>query len=98
MAAEHAEQRHIANEPHIDAALRCSYVCPVRFGLLSKTDGIVAWEGCVSTASTNHRNIEVVDVSHLDMVRHPEVLRVVADLLAQHRGGAGQAVVLAAGR
>lgn len=49
----------------------------------SKTDGIVAWEGCVSTGSTNHRNIEVEDVSHLGMVHHPEVLRVVADLLAQ---------------
>ncbi|MGF6596318.1 pimeloyl-ACP methyl ester carboxylesterase [Paraburkholderia sp. GAS448] len=50
----------------------------------SKTDGIVAWEGCVSTESTYHRNIEVADVSHLGMVHHPEVLRVVADLLAKH--------------
>jgi hypothetical protein len=64
----------------------------------SKTDGIVAWEGCVSTESTNHRNIEVADVSHLGMVHHPEVLRVVADLLTQHRGRPGQAVTLAAGR
>ncbi|MFL9966191.1 alpha/beta fold hydrolase [Paraburkholderia sediminicola] len=37
----------------------------------SKTDGIVAWEGCISTESTNHRNIEVADVSHLGMVHHP---------------------------
>ena len=64
----------------------------------SKTDGIVSWEGCVSTESTYHRNIEVADVSHLGMVHHPEVLRVVADLLAQHRGGPGQAVMRAAGR
>ena len=42
----------------------------------SKTDGIVAWEGCVSTESTYHRNIEVAHVSHLGMVHHPEVLRV----------------------
>jgi alpha-beta hydrolase superfamily lysophospholipase len=59
----------------------------------SKTDGIVAWEGCVSTESRNHRNIEVEDVSHMGMVHHPEVLRVVADLLAQHRGGPRPAIV-----
>lgn len=64
----------------------------------SKTDGIVAWEGCVSAESTNHRNVEVADVSHLGMVHHPEVLRVVAELLTQHRGGSGQAVMRAAGR
>jgi hypothetical protein len=64
----------------------------------SKTDGIVAWEGCVSTESRNHRNIEVADVSHLGMVHHPEVLRVVADLLTQHRNGCGQAIMRAAGR
>jgi hypothetical protein len=64
----------------------------------SKTDGFVAWEGCVSTESTNHRKIEVADESHLGMVHHPEVLRVVADLLAQHRGDPGQAVMRVAGR
>ncbi|MFL9966722.1 alpha/beta fold hydrolase, partial [Paraburkholderia sediminicola] len=64
----------------------------------SKTDGIVAWEGCVSTESRNHRNIEVEDVSHMGMVHHPEVLRVVADLLAQHRGGPRAAVTRAVGR
>ncbi|WP_406868101.1 lipase family alpha/beta hydrolase [Paraburkholderia fungorum] len=64
----------------------------------SKTDGIVAWEACVSTESTNHRNIEVEDVSHLGMVHHPEVLRVVAGLLAQHRDGPEQVTMRAAGR
>ncbi|MEC5407136.1 alpha/beta fold hydrolase [Paraburkholderia sp. MPAMCS5] len=64
----------------------------------SKTDGIVAWEACVSTGSTNHRNIEVEDVSHLGMVQHPEVLRVAAGLLAQHRDGPGQAIMRAAGQ
>jgi dienelactone hydrolase len=64
----------------------------------SKTDGIVAWEGCVSTGSTNHRNIEVEDVSHLGMVHHPEVLRVLADLLAQHPDGPRQVIMRAAGQ
>jgi hypothetical protein len=83
---------HIST-PRFDAAT--SVPCA---SVYSKTDGIVAWEGCVSSESTNHRNIEVADVSHLGMVHHPEVLRVVADLLAQHRGGPGQAVMQAAGR
>jgi pimeloyl-ACP methyl ester carboxylesterase len=48
----------------------------------SQTDGIVAWQGCVGTESPHHRNIEVNGVSHLGMVHHPEVLRVVASLLA----------------
>jgi len=64
----------------------------------SKTDGIVAWEGCVLTESTSHRNIEVEDVSHLGMVHHPEVLRVVADLLAEHPGGPPHTVMRAVGR
>jgi dienelactone hydrolase len=82
-----------ASTPRMDAAnsVPCASV-------YSKTDGIVAWEGCVSTESTIHRNIEVADVSHLGMVHHPEVLRVVADLLTQHRGDRGQAAMWTAGR
>lgn len=49
----------------------------------SQTDGIVAWQGCVGTESPYHRNIEVSGVSHMGMVHHPEVLRVIASLLAQ---------------
>lgn len=51
--------------------------------IYSQTDGIVAWQGCVGTESPQHRNIEVNGVSHLGMVHHPEVLRVVANLLAE---------------
>jgi predicted alpha/beta hydrolase family esterase len=60
----------------IDPAVPCTSV-------YSQTDGIVAWQGCVGTESPRHRNIEVSGVSHLGMVHHPEVLRVVASLLAQ---------------
>jgi hypothetical protein len=88
----------IAPMSHV-STLRCDAVTSVPCAsVYSKTDGIVAWEGCVSTESTNHRNIEVDDVSHLGMVHHPEVLRVAADLLTQHRGRPGQAVMRAAGR
>jgi hypothetical protein len=48
----------------------------------SQTDGVVAWQGCLGTESQLHRNIAVSGVSHLGMVHHPEVLRVVASLLA----------------
>jgi hypothetical protein len=88
----------IAPMSHISTR-RCDAVTSVPCAsVYSKTDGVVAWEGCVSTESTNHRNIEVDDVSHLGMVHHPEVLRVVADLLTQHRGRPGQAVMRALGR
>jgi dienelactone hydrolase len=50
--------------------------------IYSQTDGVVAWQGCVGTESARHRNIEVNGVSHMGMVHHPEVLRVVASLLA----------------
>jgi alpha-beta hydrolase superfamily lysophospholipase len=60
----------------IDPAVPCTSV-------YSQTDGIVAWQGCVGTESAHHNNIEVDGVSHMGMVHHPEVLRVVASLLAQ---------------
>lgn len=57
---------------------------PVRStSIYSQTDGVVAWQGCVGTESPRHRNIEVNGVSHMGMVHHPEVLRVVADLLVR---------------
>lgn len=51
--------------------------------IYSQTDGVVAWQGCLGTESQRHRNIEVNGVSHMGMVHHPEVLRVVADLLVR---------------
>ena len=51
--------------------------------IYSQTDGIVSWQGCLGTESPRHRNIEVSGVSHMGMVHHPEVLRVVADLLVR---------------
>jgi hypothetical protein len=54
----------------------------------SPSDGIVGWEGCVGTESEHHRNIEVSNVSHWGMLHNPEVLRVIAHLLAEPRHGA----------
>jgi hypothetical protein len=65
----------------IDPKVRCTSV-------YSPSDGIVGWAGCVGTESEYHRNIEVDNVSHWGMVHNPEVLRVVARLLAEPRHGA----------
>jgi alpha/beta superfamily hydrolase len=49
--------------------------------IYSQTDGIVNWESCVGDESVGHRNIEVKGVSHFGMVHHPDVLKVVAEIL-----------------
>jgi pimeloyl-ACP methyl ester carboxylesterase len=51
--------------------------------IYSKTDGLVAWERCVDPQLPESRNIEVRGVSHFGLVHHPDVLRVVAQLLAE---------------
>jgi len=51
----------------------------------SRSDGVVAWQACVAKVSPNAENIEV-ESSHLGLVWHPDVLRIVADRLAQRRG------------
>jgi pimeloyl-ACP methyl ester carboxylesterase len=59
----------------------------------SQSDGIVGWQGCVGTEAAHHRNIEVDNVSHMGMVHHPEVMRVVAGLLAEHRHGVSRTFI-----
>lgn len=67
----------------VDPRVHCTSV-------YSPSDGIVGWRGCIGIESEHHRNIEVDNVSHLGMVHHPEVLRVVAQLLAEpHQGAFG---------
>jgi hypothetical protein len=46
---------------------------------------VVAWQACVGKASSVAENIEI-ESSHLGLVWHPDVLRIVADRLAQRRG------------
>ena len=53
--------------------------------IYSRSDGVVAWKACVGDAYANSENIEVAS-SHLGLVWHPEVFRIVADRLAQPRG------------
>ena len=50
--------------------------------IYSRSDGVVAWEACRVTPGPMAENVEV-DSSHLGLVWHPGVLRIVADRLSQ---------------
>ncbi|MDB5945962.1 MAG: hypothetical protein JWQ33_988, partial [Ramlibacter sp.] len=68
----------------LEARLRKSPPVPTT-SIYSKSDGIVSWRGCIEKRSAQTESVEV-DASHLGMVNHPEVLRIVADRLAQPEG------------
>jgi pimeloyl-ACP methyl ester carboxylesterase len=51
----------------------------------SKADGVVSWRGCLEQPGPDVENV-AVQASHLGMPTHTEVLRVVADRLAQPEG------------
>jgi pimeloyl-ACP methyl ester carboxylesterase len=53
--------------------------------IFSRTDGIVAWQGCVEQRSVSVENIEVLG-SHTGLTHHPAVAYAVADRLAQCEG------------
>ena len=50
--------------------------------IYSRSDGVVAWQACVSEPHPLSENIEV-DSSHLGLIWHPDVRRIVTDRLAQ---------------
>lgn len=50
--------------------------------IYSRSDGIVAWQACRVTPGPQAENVEV-ESSHLGLVWHPEVLRVVAERLGR---------------
>ena len=70
--------------PELQARLRECPPVPTT-SVFSKTDGIVSWRGCIEKRSERSESIEV-GASHLGMVTHPEVLRVITDRLAQPEG------------
>jgi pimeloyl-ACP methyl ester carboxylesterase len=53
--------------------------------IYSKTDGLVAWRGCLQQPAPDLENV-AVHASHMGMTANPEVLRVVVDRLAQPEG------------
>jgi alpha-beta hydrolase superfamily lysophospholipase len=70
--------------PEVEARLRECPPVPTT-SIYSKTDGIVAWRGCIEKKTERSENVEVA-ASHLGMVSHSEVLRIIANRLAQPEG------------
>jgi triacylglycerol esterase/lipase EstA (alpha/beta hydrolase family) len=53
--------------------------------IYSKSDGVVSWRGCIEKKTATSESVEV-HASHLGMITHPDVLRIVANRLAQPEG------------
>jgi hypothetical protein len=70
--------------PELQAHLRERPPVPTT-SIYSKSDGVVSWRGCLQPTAADVENI-AVHASHMGMASHPEVLRVVADRLAQPEG------------
>ena len=70
--------------PQLEARLRQCPSVPTT-SVYSKSDGIVPWQGCIEKNTRRSESVEVT-ASHLGMGTHPEVLRIVADRLAQAEG------------
>lgn len=67
--------------PDLEARIRECPPVPTT-SIYSKTDGIVSWRGCIERRTARSESVEV-HASHLGMVSNPQVLRIVADRLAQ---------------
>jgi len=70
--------------PELEARLRECPPVPTT-SIYSKTDGIVSWRNCIEKKTDRSESVEV-SASHLGMGSHPEVLRIVANRLAQPEG------------
>jgi thioesterase domain-containing protein len=71
-----SEAARIAREEPLQVPTTCIY---------SKSDGIVAWQCCLSRPAAETENVEVHS-SHLGYGHNVETLRVIADRLAQPEG------------
>ncbi|MFG1930020.1 esterase/lipase family protein [Mycobacterium sp. NPDC048908] len=71
-----SDAARIAREEPLPVPTTCIY---------SKTDGIVAWQCCLSRPAAETENVEV-HCSHLGYGHNLETLRVIADRLAQPEG------------
>ena len=70
--------------PAMEARLRETPPVPTT-SVYSKSDGVVCWRSCVERRTALSESVEVA-ASHLGMVTHPEVLRIVVQRLAQPEG------------
>lgn len=70
--------------PELEARLAQRPPVPTT-SIYSEADGVVSWRGCLEAPAADVQNI-AVHASHLGMPSHPDVLRIVADRLAQPEG------------
>jgi predicted alpha/beta hydrolase family esterase len=70
--------------PELQARLRETPPVPTT-AVFSKSDGVVSWRGCIEKRTPWSESVEV-SASHLGMVTHPDVLRIVANRLSQPEG------------
>jgi pimeloyl-ACP methyl ester carboxylesterase len=70
--------------PQMQARLRATPPVPTT-AVYSKADGVVSWRGCIEKKTALSESVQV-NASHLGMVTHPDVLRIVANRLAQPEG------------
>ena len=81
---ERASQRKVEDWPERE---RMRIPPPVpSTAIFSRSDGIVAWQGCLERDGPLSENIEV-EGSHCGLGHNPAVLYAVADRLAQPEGG-----------
>ena len=71
--------------PALERRLRKDPPVPTT-AIYSKTDGVVAWQGCTVRESATAENIEVSCASHCGLGTHPRVLRIVVERLSQPEG------------
>ena len=81
---ERASRRSVEDWPHRE---RMKTPPPVpATAIFSRSDGIVAWQGCLEREGPLSENIEV-EGSHCGLGHNPAVLYAIADRLAQPEGG-----------
>jgi hypothetical protein len=73
------DKAHLA--PDLEARIRECPPVPTT-SIYSKSDGIVSWRGCIERHTARSESVEV-HASHLGMVSNPQVLRIIANRLAQ---------------
>ena len=80
--------RFYRGQPDVPAAVRAGLCAPLPVpstSIYSRTDGVVAWQGCLQDEGPFAENIEV-QASHCGMGHHPAVLLLIAERLAQAEG------------
>jgi pimeloyl-ACP methyl ester carboxylesterase len=70
--------------PELEARLAQRPPVPTT-SIYSESDGVVCWRGCLEEPGKDVENV-AVHASHFGMPTHPDVLRIVADRLAQKEG------------